>query len=175
MSESDPTGRKAHEPGAKLDTGKAPVLRGALHYFPRAIAAVSRVSEVGAKKYSWKGWETVPDGIHRYGDALARHLLAEDYEAYDKDTGVLHAEQVAWNALARLELMLRAREAKLAATNPSPCIHDPLGEGPPCDICGRPWKYKYVEVKNPPGLGPDGPANVKTLTVVPIEDATGTP
>src|SRR5512135_1417397 len=35
--EADPTGRQPHEPGAKLDAGKAPVLRGAIAYFPRAL------------------------------------------------------------------------------------------------------------------------------------------
>ncbi|SRR5258708_37439077 len=103
--ESDPTGRDSHTPGAKLDAGKVPILQGALEYFPNALREVAQVSYVGAKKYTWKGWETVPDGINRYGNALARHLLAT--ELYDVDTGCLHAAQVAWNALARLELILR--------------------------------------------------------------------
>lgn len=104
-TESDPTGRSSHTPGAKLDAGKVPILQGALAYFPNALREVAQVSYVGAKKYTWKGWESVPDGINRYGNALARHLLAT--ELYDADTGCLHAAQVAWNALARLELILR--------------------------------------------------------------------
>ena len=109
MPETDPNGIGAHQPGAKLDAGKVAVLRGALQYFPRAIKAVAAVSEAGAKKYSWKGWEKVDDGVNRYGDALARHLLAEETEGpVDKDTGCLHMTQVAWNALARLELYLRS-------------------------------------------------------------------
>ena len=107
LGEADPTGRRPHEPGAKLDAGKAPVVRGALHYFPRALAAVAEVSAYGARKYTWRGWETVPDGVARYSDALGRHLLAEGYEERDGDTGLLHAAHAAWNALARLELMLR--------------------------------------------------------------------
>jgi len=99
--------------GAKLDAGKAPILRGAIQYFPRALKAVAQVSEIGAKKYAWKGWEKVPDGVNRYGDALVRHLMAEEIEGpIDADTGCLHASQICWNALARLELMLRAQEAK---------------------------------------------------------------
>lgn len=105
--ESDPTGRAPNTPGAKLDAGKAPLLRGCLGYFPLALAEVAKVSEYGAKKYTWKGWETVPDGVARYGDALARHLV-QDGE--DKDTGLLHAAHCAWNALARLELMLREKQ-----------------------------------------------------------------
>lgn len=108
-SESDPLGKSAKDPGSKLDAGKIPVLRGALQYFPLALAAVAGVSLKGAEKYTWKGWATVPDGVNRYGDALARHLLAEETDGpIDRDTGCLHAAQVAWNALARLELMLRA-------------------------------------------------------------------
>lgn len=108
MKEVDPMGFEAKQPGAKLDLGKAPVLRGAIQYFPRAIKYLAQISEVGAKKYSWKGWEKVPDGINRYGDAMLRHLLAEETEGpIDADTQCLHAAQVAWNAMARLELILR--------------------------------------------------------------------
>lgn len=109
--ESDPTGAKPHQPGAKLDAGKLPIMQGVIQYFPRALQAVSGVSQAGAEKYTWDGWETVPDGINRYGNALGRHLLAETIEGpYDKDTGCLHAAQVAWNALAVLELTLRRLE-----------------------------------------------------------------
>jgi hypothetical protein len=110
-AETDPNGKSNKEPGAKLDAGKSPVFRGLIDYFPRACARVAIVSDKGARKYSWKGWETVPDGILRYSDALVRHLLAEGRgELIDNDTGCLHAEQVAWNALARLELILREQE-----------------------------------------------------------------
>lgn len=111
--ELDPNGRDAKAGGSKLDAGKPAVWRGLLDYFPRACIAVADVSTRGAQKYSWKGWETVPDGEARYADALARHILAESteglYDAGPKGLGkdVLHASQVAWNALARLELLLR--------------------------------------------------------------------
>ena len=106
----DPLGKKPFEPGAKLDSGKIKVLKGALQYFPRALIEVAKVSEFGASKYSWKGWENVPDGIERYGDALVRHLVAEEIEGeMTEDSGLLHASHIAWNALARLELMLREK------------------------------------------------------------------
>ena len=109
MSETDPTGRAPFEPGAKLDSGKPMVMRGVLQYFPRALAAVAAVSEFGAKKYAWSGWEAVPDGVQRYSDAMGRHLLGEAIDgALDPQTGLHHDAQVAWNALARLELRLRA-------------------------------------------------------------------
>ena len=109
--DKDPSGKSLKEPGTKGDLGKAPVLTGAIQYFPRALRAVSEVSEIGARKYSWSGWSSVPKGIRRYGDALARHLLYEAIDGEtDPETGVLHASQVAWNALARLELILREKE-----------------------------------------------------------------
>lgn len=110
--ERDPNGKDLKAGGAKADAGKIPVTRGALHYFPRAILAVAELSQIGATKYSWKGWESVPDGINRYGDAMGRHELRiqGDFSRRDPDTNVLEATAVAWNALARLELILRESE-----------------------------------------------------------------
>jgi len=106
--DKDPSGKDLKQPGTKGDLGKSPVLQGAFQYFPRALDAVAKVSEFGANKYSWKGWEQVPDGINRYGNALCRHILQETIQGeYDRETGMLHAAQEAWNALARLELILR--------------------------------------------------------------------
>lgn len=107
MTEFDPTGRNPHSPGAKLDAGKAPLLRGVIDYFPNALEAVAEVSGHGAEKYTWGGWRTVPEGVDRYGDALVRHLTKEAAEgSRDGDSGLLHAAHAAWNALARLELLL---------------------------------------------------------------------
>jgi hypothetical protein len=115
MTERDPNGVPSHTPGAKLDDGKSPVMRGAIQYFPRALLLVADISHYGASKYAWKGWESVPDGVARYGDALVRHLVAEATDGpVDPSTGLLHAAQVAWNALARLELMLRSGEDEKA-------------------------------------------------------------
>lgn len=112
----DPSGKDLKQPGTKGDSGKSPVFRGLLDYFPRAVDEVARVSERGAAKYSWKGWESVPDGISRYTDALARHLTAMGIEGpFDQDTGCLHRAQIAWNALASLELYLREQEVKKGA------------------------------------------------------------
>lgn len=109
--ESDPNGVSAGTAGAKLDAGKSPAMQGLIQYFPRACLQVAELSDVGAQKYSWKGWEKVEDGPNRYGNALTRHLLYEEIDGeLDADTGKLHAVCVAWNALARLELMLREKE-----------------------------------------------------------------
>jgi hypothetical protein len=114
IQEKDPNGKSPNSPGAKLDAGKPPVIRGMLAYFPRACLAVAEVSEVGAKKYTWNGWEDVPDGIIRYTDALGRHLVKEQIEGlYDRDDNLLHIAHTAWNALAVLELRLRELEGNI--------------------------------------------------------------
>lgn len=95
----------------KYDGGKAPIYRGALAYFPRALAAVAEVSAFGASKYKWRGWENVPDGFNRYSDGLVRHLAEEGKgEVLDPDSGKLHAAHTAWNSLSRLELLLKEQE-----------------------------------------------------------------
>ncbi len=96
----------------KYDGGKSPIYRGAVSYFPRAIEAVAAVSAFGASKYAWKGWENVSDGYNRYSDALVRHLAYEGKgEVVDPDSGLLHAAHCAWNALARLELLLKRQDS----------------------------------------------------------------
>jgi hypothetical protein len=107
-TETDPTGRSPHEPGAKLDAGK--VMAGVLSDFSLALLEVAKVGTHGARKYSRGGWQSVPDGIARYTDALWRHLLKERHDALDADSGLLHAAHLAWNTLARLELILREQE-----------------------------------------------------------------
>lgn len=121
VQESDPNGLAANQPGAKLDGTKSPVLQGVIQYFPRSVIAVGNLSKNGATKYTWKGWEKVEGGISRYGDALARHLVAEAIEGpWDLTAmndpvhpyNVLHSTAQAWNAMARNELMLREGEKK---------------------------------------------------------------
>lgn len=114
MTEADPHGRDQHEPGSKLDKGKVRV--GLLFQdFPRALKAVAEVATHGAQKYTPHGWLDVRDGFDRYTDAMGRHLL-EDYiqeqegsDTLDRDSALEHAAHLAWNALARLELMLRGK------------------------------------------------------------------
>jgi len=110
MSEKDPYNKSPHEPGAKLDDGKS--IAGVLGDFGLALKEVARVGTYGAGKYSRGGWQTVPNGIERYTDAMWRHLLDEHTEPTDRDSGLLHAAHLAWNALARLELMKRTEREK---------------------------------------------------------------
>lgn len=108
--EEDPNGFSPRTPGAKLDKGKAPIFQGVLAYFPLALEKVALVSLGGAEKYSWNGFLEVEDGPNRYANALARHLTEESFGPHDQ-SGQLHAAHAAWNALARLELLLREASA----------------------------------------------------------------
>lgn len=111
--------------GKKDDGGKAPVAQGGFMYFPRAIAALSRCSEYGRKKYNTvyaeRNFMQVPEGVGRYTDGMLRHLMGEviDESGIDPETNLPHAYAVAWNALARLEIML---EAEAASVTSSPSV-----------------------------------------------------
>jgi Domain of unknown function (DUF5664) len=104
--EQDPSGKT--EGAVKFDAGKAPIARGFLDCFPRAIEAVATVSQAGYEKYKkWAGWRDVENAEIRYRDALARHLLSDAvYDNGSGGTGCMHLAQVAWNALALLDLYL---------------------------------------------------------------------
>ncbi len=103
--EDDPHGIQQHASGAKLDAGKPDA--SLLLMFGRALREVSAVGTFGATKYSRGGWQHVLGGEDRYTAALLRHLFKENEEFLDADIGLSHAAAVAWNALARLELILR--------------------------------------------------------------------
>lgn len=120
--EVDPNGYDANKPGAKLDAGKnrlGLVLGG----FSRALQAVGQVGTFGANKYTDNGWMAVPEGVERYTDAMYRHLMAEAQgETADPQTELMHAAHTAWNALARLDLMIRREtDAPESITLP---VHD---------------------------------------------------
>lgn len=108
MTTPDPT---SATPGKKFDADKAPLLQGCLAYFPKALFAVASVSAYGAKKYAVpyhdRNWMRLKDAFNRYGDGDARHLVYEHIDGlYDPESQLLHAAHHAWNALARLELLL---------------------------------------------------------------------
>jgi len=107
-----------HEAGAKLDAGKPDA--SLLQLFSRSLLEVARVGTYGAKKYTRGGFLEVPDGENRYKAAMLRHFFAENHEGpYDLDPmleeygyegQIRHKAQVAWNALAALELEMIGEE-----------------------------------------------------------------
>lgn len=116
--EVDEKGLDQHAPGAKMDLGKVDIFRHFLAMFPRATECTAWVAEYGERKYTYMGWSQVEDGIRRYTAAMNRHILDEAKgEKYDidpdKGSDLAHAAQVAWNAMARLELMIREGEVEI--------------------------------------------------------------
>ena len=109
FTHSTPDGKDQHEPGAKLDAGKVRaglVLGG----FSRALLEVSKVGTYGANLYTPYGWTKVENGEERYTDAMLRHFLRETAgEIKDPESSLPHAAHLAWNALARLDIMLRGK------------------------------------------------------------------
>ncbi len=91
---------------------KVALVSGTLQRFPMALLEVAKVSEFGCAKYQVplgdRDFLRNPAMIEDATDALGRHLAKEITEGpvNTEDGDVLHAAQVAWNALARLECML---------------------------------------------------------------------
>lgn len=97
--------------GTKDDRTKPPIFTEVLAQFPRAMACIATIGAYGANRYSSDNWRNVRDGVSRYTNALARHLVSEGSgEVLDPDARFPHAWSVAWNSLARLELMEIERE-----------------------------------------------------------------
>jgi len=99
--------RSNSKPGFK-DDFKKPDLDLVLGDFTRALQLVGEVGTKGANKYSDHGWLEVREGKRRYSSAMLRHYFKEEEgEWEDEELELPHAACVAWNALARLELILR--------------------------------------------------------------------
>ena len=95
--------------GKKFDQDKPCVGSMAAH-FSRALWEISKLDTHGTKKYGADNLFCVEDGYRRYSDAALRHFLLENIEIIDKETGLHHAVAVAWNSLARLEILLREND-----------------------------------------------------------------
>lgn len=92
--------------GTKYDEGKVRLAEMILD-FKDALFAVCRVWEFGADKYEKSNWKKVSNAKDRYTNAMLRHLCEEDTYSVDKESHLLHAAHVAWNALARLYFILK--------------------------------------------------------------------
>ena len=113
LKEVDPSGLDLNTPGAKADAGKNRVWL-FMAGFSNALEEVSRVTTVGAIKYTPNGWVDVSDGTNRYMDAFGRHMLELGKGAVlddgPKGTGCMHKAAMIWNLLASFELELRSEK-----------------------------------------------------------------
>lgn len=105
-----------HE-AAKLQANKPPVMTGVFLRFPRAMYEIAKTSAFSAQKHNKPAGSMDYLGLPADArtDALGRHLLEELLEGPVAAEGnIMHAAQVAWNALARLERLLVDEENKRA-------------------------------------------------------------
>ena len=82
----------------------APIARGVLDYFPRAITAVAELSRIGNEQHNpGQPMHWAREKSTDHADCIVRHLIERG--TLDTD-GVRHSAKVAWRALALLELEL---------------------------------------------------------------------
>jgi hypothetical protein len=101
----DPTERKG-----------IPVYSGVVRYFPRALAALAKLSKAGNDQHNPGKplfWDRSKSGDEL--DAMMRHVLDEDWDA------------VAWRALANLEKVLEKQDTPVA-----PDVEEPQFTKPGC-------------------------------------------
>lgn len=104
-----------------------PLARGALDYFPAALAAVAELSRAGNEKHNpGEEMHHARGKSTDHADCIARHLL--DRGTVDPEDGIRHSVKVAWRALALLQEELEAageaplaRGAKLPETEERSC------------------------------------------------------
>ncbi len=120
------------EPATAKKYGKLPIYHHVIFRFPRALREVAKVSEMGNRRHgrpddleSVDTIFTVPHAEWVYKNAMMRHIVdrAIEGEVNEQDEGVLHAAQIAWNAMCDLEVMLRQAEEKPAPI-PAPVTKD---------------------------------------------------
>ena len=118
-----------------------PIASGVLDYFPDAFAAIAEVSYLGNEKHN-KGkplhWSRENSSDH--ADCLIRHFLQRGETDTLMDQPVRHTAEMAWRALAILQLEIEAskREGEHSMAH-TPVIATPPGSPPrePYDHCCR--------------------------------------
>ncbi len=97
---------------ARKDT---PITTGVLDYFPRALAAIARVSKAGNDQHNpGQPLHWAREKSTDHADCIARHLLERG--TVDND-GQRHSAKLAWRALALLETELE----RTAPAEKKPC------------------------------------------------------
>ena len=98
-------------PNDSRERKEMPIGTGVIDYFPRALAAVARLSKIGNDKHN-PGlplhWAKEKSTDHP--DCIIRHFI--DRGKIDPDSGLLHDVGLAWRALANLEMVLEAIECE---------------------------------------------------------------
>lgn len=90
-----------------------PVFSGVLMYFPDAIKAISEHSLAGNSKHNpGQPLHWAKDKSTDHADCISRHLIdiGPNWDAVDEETGSLHAQALAWRALALLQTVLERQK-----------------------------------------------------------------
>jgi len=90
-----------------------PLATGVLDYFPAALVALAKLSKLANDKHNPNEplhWSRTKSADH--ADCIARHLV--DRGVIDPDTGLSHTVEMAWRALALLQLEEEERGAPMA-------------------------------------------------------------
>lgn len=114
MPMTEPCKMSATEARSAGKAGKLPVGLGVFAYFPLALREVARVSDFGANKHKVDIRERgfANHEASYYEDAMARHALNRyvSGEVNREDGDVYELAQIAWNAMAALQLKLERGE-----------------------------------------------------------------
>jgi hypothetical protein len=98
---TDPKPKLATDPKARK---AAPMDRGLLRYFPKALAYVAEVSRIGNEQHNpGQPMHWAKEKSTDHGDCIVRHQC--EAGTFDADK-VRHSGKVAWRALAQLEIEL---------------------------------------------------------------------
>lgn len=104
--EQQPQGRLTSDAKARKDI---PLATGCLDYFPDALAAIATLSRIGNDKHNPGQplhWSRGKSNDHP--DCLMRHFLERGTVDTSGAEPVLHSTQMAWRALAILQLEIEA-------------------------------------------------------------------
>lgn len=100
-------------PKDSAERKNVPICSGVLDYFPAALAAVAKLSKLGNDKHNpGEPLHWTRDKSTDHADCIARHLI--DRGIIDPDTGLSHTVEIAWRALALLQIELEAAGAPKA-------------------------------------------------------------
>ena len=111
---SDPTVADHPLPVGSSERKAIPLVTGVLDYFPAALAEVAKVSKSGNDKHNpGEPMHWAREKSTDQADAIGRHLLERG--GIDPETGQRYSAQLAWRALALLQIELEeAGEAPLS-------------------------------------------------------------
>jgi hypothetical protein len=104
MLQTPPSKPPSQSEGLRFNTGKSRV-----DLIPGdALLSLGEVFRVGAEKYSERNWEKGMSWNTMLASMLRHTFLFMSGQDRDAETGLLHTQHIAWNALALLTYQLRS-------------------------------------------------------------------